>query len=115
MYRMTIEQSEMREKIAREIRLAMTWELTTGTLSYRQANRENIADQSAAVIMALIEGAKSDNFSMRAATPAQREIGREEVLELIRSAYYAEPIHSTAESAWNAALDHIETAIGAKP
>jgi hypothetical protein len=55
---MTIEQSELREKIAREIRLAMSKEHhITGNLE-RQEHREFIADKHADAIMALI-GAKS--------------------------------------------------------
>jgi hypothetical protein len=51
---LTIEQSELREKIKREIRIAMAQELCEGTFSERQDHRERIADLHVGTIMALI-------------------------------------------------------------
>lgn len=40
---------------------------------------------------------------------------REELLRLIRGAAYKEPADGTAESAWNAALEHIEEGLSLLP
>jgi hypothetical protein len=55
---MTIEQSELREKIAREIRLAMAKKIHGGAVGARLIAQEDIAYLHADAIMALI-GAKS--------------------------------------------------------
>jgi hypothetical protein len=52
---MTIEESELREKIAREIRIAMSRELHDGNYhGQRQDQRETVADEHADAIMAMI-------------------------------------------------------------
>jgi hypothetical protein len=51
---MTIEQSELREKIAREIRLAMVDNPTSGTIRQRSDERERIAYLHADAIMAAL-------------------------------------------------------------
>jgi hypothetical protein len=52
---MTIEQSELREKIKREIRIAMAQELLEGTFRERQDHRERIANLHVGTIMEMIE------------------------------------------------------------
>jgi hypothetical protein len=51
---MTIEQSELRENIAREIRLAMVDNPTSGTIRQRSDERERIAYLHADAIMAAL-------------------------------------------------------------
>jgi hypothetical protein len=50
----TIEQSELREKIAREIRLAIVDNPTSGTLRQRSDERERIAYSHADAIVAAL-------------------------------------------------------------
>jgi len=60
-----IEQSELREKITRTIRLAMANELTSGTFSERQANREIVADNCADAMMESLTAALANGAAQR--------------------------------------------------
>jgi hypothetical protein len=51
---MTIEQSELRQKIAREIRIVMVGNPTSGTIRQRSNERERIANLHADAIMAAL-------------------------------------------------------------
>jgi hypothetical protein len=51
---MTIEQSELRQKIAREIRIVMVGNPTSGTIRQRSNERERIAYLHADAIMAAL-------------------------------------------------------------